>query len=60
MNGATVAILAISSLSLITSAATLTLVLVGAKRMQEEVEEVRETANGTVKKIKNALNDLEF
>lgn len=56
----TVILITLSSLSFITSAATLTVVLVGGKKMQSEVEEVRTKANGAVGKLKAALENLEL
>lgn len=58
--GATVALFAISSLSLLTSAATLTIVLVGAKKVEAQVEDVRKKANTNIAKIKSALDNLEL
>lgn len=55
-----VAILAVSTLSLITSAATLTVVLVGGKKMHSEVEAVKTKTNKTVSNLKSALDNLEL
>lgn len=59
-NGATIALITISTLSLLTSAATLTVVLVGGKKAVEEVAEVREKTNTALRKFKAALADLEI
>lgn len=59
-NGATIALITISTLSLLTSAATLTVVLVGGKKAVEEVTEVREKTNTALRKFKAALADLEI
>lgn len=56
----TVALITISSLSLIASSATLVAMLVGAKKMQAEVDEVKTKTNKTVAKIKAALENLEL
>lgn len=60
MTAMNVAILAVSSLSLITSAATLTVVLVGGRKMQSEVEAVKTKTNKTVLNFKSALENLEL
>lgn len=61
MNTATtVVLITISSLSLITSAATLTVVLVGGRKMQAEVEEAKTKASKSVQNLKSALENLEL
>lgn len=60
MSGSDVAILAVSTLSLVTSAATLAVVLVGGKQMKQEVDETKEKANSSIRKLKTALEDLEL
>lgn len=59
-NLTTVALLSISSLSLLTSAATLTLLVVGGRKAKTEVEEVREKVNAKLTNLKTALSDLEI
>jgi hypothetical protein len=54
-----VAILTVATLSLVVSTATLGVVLVGAKKVEQEVEEVRSKTNTTLQKIRFALHDLE-
>ena len=54
------ALFAVSTLSLAASLGTLGVVLVGAKKMQQEVDDVRVKTNSTVNKIKNALSDLDL
>lgn len=56
----TVVLITISSLSLIASAATLTVVLVGAKKMQNQLDEVKTKTNKTVSNLKIALSNLEL
>lgn len=55
-----IAILTISSLSLAFSATTLVVVLVGAKKVEAQVAEVKEKANRSVQNVKNALENLEL
>jgi len=62
-----IALIAISSLSLVASSATLVVVLVGAKRMQakgkemeRQVVDARKTANRSVTKLREALAALEI
>jgi hypothetical protein len=55
-----VALITISSLSFIASATTLTVVLVGAKKMQTQLDEVKTKTNKTVSNLKSALATLEF
>lgn len=54
------AIFTMSTLSFIASVTTLGVVAFGAKKMQEELDEVKNKTNGTVKKLKQALNNLDF
>lgn len=54
------ATLVLSALSFATSALTLGLVLGGAKRVNDDVQEVRKKANDSLTKIKTALSDLEL
>lgn len=54
------ATLILSGLSFATSAVTLGLVLGGAKKVHDDVEDVRKKANDTLKKMKAALNDIEL
>lgn len=54
------ATLILSGLSFATSAVTLGLVLGGAKKVHNDVEEVRQKANDTLKKMKSAINDIEL
>lgn len=53
-----IALLTISSLSLAVSAATLTIVIVGGKKVEQKVEEARTKANATLDKVRWALSDL--
>ena len=62
-----IALITISTLSLVTSSATLIVMLVGAKKMQAkgkeleaQVEQAKATANTTVRNLKHALNGLEI
>ena len=55
---ASVVLIIISSLSLITSGATLAAMLFGAKKVVTEVEAVKTQANDKIDKIKNALQDI--
>lgn len=57
---ATVALFAISTLSLITSATTLAVVLVGAKKVEAEMDAARSKAVDGLNKIKSALDSLEI
>ena len=56
----TVALFTISTLSLLTSAATLFVVFVGAKKVQADVEEAKNKANNTLSNLKHALNSVEI
>jgi hypothetical protein len=55
-----IAILAISSLSLVVSAATLAVVIIGGKKAQGEVKEVKTKANASLMRIRNALDGVEI
>lgn len=55
-----IAILAVSTFSLLTSGATLAVVLIGAKKMHTEVEETKTKMNRTVHNLKYALDDMEI
>lgn len=54
------AIFTMSTLSFVASVTTLGIVAFGAKKMQEELDEVKDKTNGTVRKLKQALNNLDF
>lgn len=56
----TVALITLSSLSLIASSATLVTMLVGAKKMQEEIDELKTKTNKTVRNLKTALDNLDL
>jgi uncharacterized protein (DUF3084 family) len=56
----TVALITISSLSLLVSSATLAAMLIGAKNVQSEMDELKMKTNKTVNKLKSALDDLEI
>lgn len=58
MNTTEFAILTVSSLSLITSAATLVVMLKGAKKVQAEVEEVKTQKDEFVQNLKTFANNL--
>lgn len=58
--GAQIALFAISSLSLVASGATLVVVLVGAKKIETQVEETKVKTNEKLKKFKDAIQDLEL
>lgn len=55
-----VATLVLSALSFATSALTLGLVLGGAKKVHDDVQEVRTKTNDTLSKFKAALADVEL
>lgn len=55
-----VATLVLSALSFTTSAITLGIVLGGAKKVHDDVQEVRVKTNDTLNKFKTALSDLEI
>lgn len=55
-----VALVTISSLSLIVSSATLVTMLVGAKKMQAEIDDMKTKTSKTVTKFKNALEALDL
>lgn len=55
-----VVLITLSSLSLIASGATLAIALVGSRKMQTEIDEVKMKANNTVNSIKSALDNLEL
>lgn len=54
------ATLILSAISCIASVTTLAVVLGGAKKVQAEVDDVKNKTNATVKKLKDAINDLEL
>ena len=54
------ATLILSGLSFATSAVTLGLVLGGAKKVHDDVEDVRKKANESLTKVKEAINNLEL
>lgn len=56
----TIVLITISSLSLITSGATLAIVLVGAKKAKNEISEIKTKTNKSIQNLKSALNDLEI
>lgn len=58
--GTTVALFAISSLSLLASTATFVVVLVGAKKANEEVVDLKERTNVALRGLKHTLTNLEF
>jgi len=61
MNTTTAVVLVtLSSLSLIASGTTLAIMLVGSRKMQTEIDEVKMKANNTVNSIKSALDNLEL
>lgn len=53
-----VAILVTSSVACVASVTTLIVVLVGAKRMEEEMEAMKEKTNKNVNKLKAALYNI--
>ena len=55
-----VALITISSLTLVTSGATLAIALVGSKKMKTELDEVKMKANTAVNNMKSALDNLEL
>lgn len=54
------ATLILSGLSFATSAVTLGLVLGGAKKVNDDIQEVRKKSNETLNKMKAALADIEL
>lgn len=54
------ATLILSGLSFTTSALTLGLMLGGAKKVNDDVQEVRKKTNESLNKIKAALSDIEL
>lgn len=54
------ATLVLSALSFTTSALTLGLVLGGARKVHNDVQDVRAKANESLTKVKEALNNLEI
>ena len=54
------ATLILSALSFTTSALTLGLVLGGAKKVNDDIQEVRKKTNESLNKIKAALSDIEL
>lgn len=59
-NTTTIVLITISSLSLIASTATLAVVLIGAKQVHIEIEDVKMRTNISIRKIKSALDNLEL
>lgn len=57
---AAVALITISSLSLIMSTANLAVILFGAKKAKEEVEIIRAKANKTLDNVKTAIAEIEI
>ena len=55
-----VSILVISTLSLITSAATLATVIIGGKQAKEEVQEIQDKVNNGLTKFRDAINEIEL
>lgn len=55
-----IVLIVISSLSLITSTATLALMWRGSKKVSTEVVELKTKTNEQIRKLKNALSDLEI
>lgn len=53
------ALIFMSAVTMVTSIATLAVVLVGAKRMQEELDEVKNKTASTINKIKLTLQNLD-
>lgn len=51
-------LIALSLLNLAVSGATLTIVVVGAKKASDEIEAIRTKTNGALKNVKRALEDL--
>lgn len=58
--GATIAVVTLSALSFLTSSATLAVVLVGGKRAEKQIDEVRTKTNRALTGFRNALSDLEI
>lgn len=57
MNPATtIALITISSLSLIASGTTLAIVLIGSKKVQTEIDETKSKANDIIHSLVNALD----
>jgi hypothetical protein len=56
----TVALITISSLSLIVSSTTLAAMLIGAKKMKLEMDELKTKTHKSVSKLKSALDDLDI
>lgn len=55
-----VALITISSLSLIVSSATLAAMLIGAKNVQAELDELKMKTHKTVNNLKSALDHLDL
>ena len=60
MDTSTVVLITLSSLSLLASGATLTLVWIGSKKVETQIEEVKTKSNKTVQALKTALDNLEL
>lgn len=56
----TVVLVAISSLSLVASSATLAIVLIGARKVRDNVEEMKKKSNQTISNLTFALENLKF
>lgn len=56
----TVVLITMSALSLITSVTTLTIVIVGGRKVQADVEEAKSKANSTIKSFGTMLSNLEI
>jgi hypothetical protein len=56
----TVVLITMSALSLITSVTTLTIVIVGGRKVHADVEEAKSKANSTIKSFGTMLSNLEI
>jgi uncharacterized protein YggE len=57
--GTQITLITVSTLSLVTSAATLTVMLVGVRRMRREVADVKNQAKNNLNRVKAALASLD-
>lgn len=55
-----IAILTVATLSLVVSATTLTMVVVGAKKVESSIVEAKERSNSAIRGMKHALDNLEI
>jgi hypothetical protein len=55
-----IALITISSLSLLVSTATLAAMLIGAKKAQTEMDTLKMKTNNTVRNLKSALDKMEL